>query len=109
MGEDHNLIIKKLLPVHFSHDKSSTSKTPSAICPSCMKTLTTSSKLVLLKSCGHVICQGCVTKFVKPAGKCFVCNGKCKEKDVISLSSEGTGFASGGQVEAKRFDLAFQA
>lgn len=42
--------------------------------------------------------------------KCFVCNEKFyRDKDLIELESEGTGFVSkGGKVEVKKFDVAFQ-
>lgn len=64
--------------------------------------------LVIL-SCGHVLCKSCMDQFVKGSGSCFVCSKKCADKDIIRLaSSEGTGFASVGQAEAKKEGLGFQ-
>lgn len=45
-----------------------------------------------MKPCGDVICKVCVEKFVKKSKKCFVCNIKCKEKDIADMSGEGDFF-----------------
>ncbi|RHZ88128.1 hypothetical protein Glove_26g111 [Diversispora epigaea] len=106
---EHPISLKNLIPTKFTEDKNPDSKIISFVCPSCRRTLTNSVKICLMKPCGHVICKVCVEKFVKKSKKCFVCNAKCKEKDIADMSGEGTGYASGGgNVMAKRFDVAFQ-
>ncbi|KAI1358490.1 ENOS interacting protein [Xylaria arbuscula] len=39
------------------------------ICPSCKKALGNSSRAMLAKPCGHVLCGSCVDKFMKPDSK----------------------------------------
>ncbi|PQE32239.1 Nitric oxide synthase-interacting protein [Rutstroemia sp. NJR-2017a WRK4] len=106
----HPYSLHTLITVHFSEDtnptnpstssSSSESKTPTRICPSCSKPLTNTSKAMLAKPCGHVVCKSCVTKFMTPSKErdphapevdssrvlCYVCEadlteGKGKDKD----------------------------
>ena len=67
----HPYSLKSLIEVHFSEEapssKSSTSSTPTRICPSCKKALSNASKAMLTKPCGHVICKSCTDQFMKPA------------------------------------------
>lgn len=47
--------------------------------------------------------------FVKKSEKCYVCEKKCKPKDIVDMSPEGTGFASAStKAVAEKFNLAFQ-
>ncbi|GAA5795746.1 hypothetical protein EDC94DRAFT_595711 [Helicostylum pulchrum] len=102
----HPLSIKSLINVKFQTEDS---KNESNVCPACLKTLTNASKLSLLRNCGHVICNGCVDKFVSKSKKCFVCESKVKTKDIIDMSPEGTGFASASKkAVAEKFNLCFQ-
>ena len=56
-----------------------------------------------------MLCQSCVDKFVKPSKACYLCDAKIKDKGVIDMSAEGTGYAGGGgTVLASKFALAFQ-
>jgi nitric oxide synthase-interacting protein len=65
--------------------------------------------LIVLRQCGHVICNSCIDMFVKKSKKCYVCEEKTKTKDVIDMSPEGTGFASASKkAVAEKFNLAFQ-
>ncbi|CAG8457413.1 10311_t:CDS:2 [Paraglomus occultum] len=128
---EHPISIKALITTKWTEVEDANSK--SFVCPSCRRTLTNTIKIsreyililagnsdfelvidavispAVMKPCGHVICSSCVDKFVKKSKKCFVCDVKCKDKDVIDMSGEGTGFASGGgKVVARKFDVAFQ-
>ncbi|KKY21442.1 putative ring finger domain-containing protein [Phaeomoniella chlamydospora] len=104
----HHYSLKSLVEVNFTLESDST-KGPTAICPSCKKSLTNASKAVLTKPCGHVLCKPCVTKFMKPAegpdphakiievsdsdvGRilCYVC-----ETDVTELYADATGDKEG--------------
>ncbi|CAI2173773.1 8093_t:CDS:2 [Funneliformis geosporum] len=106
---EHSINMKSLIPTKFTEDKDPTSKTINLICPSCRKTLTNSLKICLMKTCGHVICKICVDRLVRKTKQCFVCDAKCRDKDIADMSGEGTGFASGGgKVVAEKFDVAFQ-
>ncbi|KAJ3021431.1 hypothetical protein HKX48_008525 [Thoreauomyces humboldtii] len=102
----HPVSVKKLIDVKFTTDKSDATQ---RVCPACLKTLTNGSKIVVLKNCGHVLCKGCSTRFVRPTHKCHICDIKCKDKDIIAFQGEGTGFSSGGgKVESSKTLVAFQ-
>ncbi|CAO3586092.1 unnamed protein product [Absidia cylindrospora] len=102
--EAHTLSMKGMIEVKFSKDSDGKS-----ICPACLKALTNSSKLSVMRNCGHVICQSCVDMFIKKTKSCYVCEEKTKAKDIVDMTSEGTGYASGSSLAmAERFDLAFQ-
>ncbi|KAF8936075.1 hypothetical protein BGZ58_004636 [Dissophora ornata] len=111
---EHKLSLKNLIPVKFEtavedHDESETKQAKaSAICPICRKAFTNSTKLSILKPCGHVYCESCCKRFIKKEGRCQSCGHKTKDKDIIVMSGEGSGFSSGGAKEARRFDVAFQ-
>ena len=134
----HDFTLKTLVTVNFSTDKPGTTdtETPVRTCPSCNKVLTNSTKAILAKPCGHVLCKPCSDKFQRPAQKsahdaqhdesvrCFVCSedvtaGKRKggekegkaskvERGLVELSSEGTGYAGGGGNMVKKSGVAFQ-
>ncbi|ORX58051.1 hypothetical protein DM01DRAFT_1301989 [Hesseltinella vesiculosa] len=100
----HSLTIKSMIKVEFTKDAEDKS-----ICPSCLKGFSNSSKLCLMRPCGHVVCRGCLDMFVKKSKKCFVCETKIKSKDILDMSPEGTGFTSGSSLAvAEKFDVAFQ-
>lgn len=62
-----------------------------------------------MRNCGHVICNTCVDMFVKKSKRCYVCEKKTKSKDIVDMSAEGTGFASGSSIAmASKWDVAFQ-
>jgi len=82
---------------------------PGKICPICKRSLNNSINICLIKSCGHVICGHCIKQFVEPDQMCQICDTKCKKKDIIQISSEGTGFAAGGgKVLLEKWNVAFQ-
>ncbi|KAI8589254.1 hypothetical protein BDZ88DRAFT_154354 [Geranomyces variabilis] len=102
----HPVSVKKLVHVKFTDAKGDPTQ---RVCPACLKTLTNGSKLVVLKNCGHLLCRGCCGKFVRPSHKCHICDVKCKDRDLIELHSDGTGFTSGGgKVESTKVNVAFQ-
>lgn len=126
----HVYSLHTLVNVHFTEDDDKQSKKTVRICPSCKKALGNSSKAMLAKPCGHVLCGSCVDKFMKPnkhdphavqpdALQCYVCEtnltdhpdekqkGKKKEKDrirpgLVELRSEGTGYSAGGANEVHK-------
>ncbi|TGJ84658.1 hypothetical protein E0Z10_g4088 [Xylaria hypoxylon] len=110
----HTYSLHALVSIHFAtedDDKQSKDGKAVRICPSCKKGLGNSSKAMLAKPCGHVLCGHCVGKFMRPnkhhdphtmdpdALRCYVCdidlagngdgsheatqNGKKKEKERI--------------------------
>lgn len=134
----HDFSMKGLTSVNFTEQDGSKGDEKIRLCPSCKKTLSNSSKAMLAKPCGHVICGTCYDTFMKP-GKmkqdkesadadvvriiCYVCetdltdtkvkvDGK-RDKDrirpgVVAIGCEGTGFAGAGGNVAKREGTAFQ-
>ncbi|KAJ3034214.1 hypothetical protein HDV00_005261 [Rhizophlyctis rosea] len=102
----HPVTIRKLIPVKFTEAKGTKGE---YVCPSCMKAFTNGSKIVVLKGCGHALCKECSSKFVKTSKKCFVCETKCHDKDIVTLKGDGTGFAGGGgKVATQKSTVAFQ-
>ncbi|KAI1348644.1 hypothetical protein F5Y01DRAFT_208943 [Xylaria sp. FL0043] len=113
----HTYALHSLVTVRFATEDDDKGRSQSKgekaawICPSCKKGLGNSSKAMLAKPCGHVLCGSCVEKFMKPnkhhdphatepdALRCYVCDadltdhgganyeenskGKKKEKDRI--------------------------
>ncbi|KAK5174529.1 uncharacterized protein LTR77_001609 [Saxophila tyrrhenica] len=140
--EQHPFTLKTLVAVNFSEDDRtgdknapSTAEGKVRACPSCDKALSNSTKAVLAKPCGHVLCKPCSDKFQRPPEKtaheehdetvrCYVCQedvtpgrkvkqkeGKEKvkvERGLVELSSDGTGFAGSGKNMVKRQGVAFQ-
>ncbi|CAD0086423.1 unnamed protein product [Aureobasidium vineae] len=133
----HDFSLKLLVSVQFTEEKTEGSNEPVRSCPSCKKALTNSTKAMLAKPCGHVLCKPCATKFMKPSEKdahdasaevgvvrCYVCQTNVTDKKrekkegkeekekvrpgVVEISSEGTGFAGGGNNMVKKKGVAFQ-
>ncbi|EDR01187.1 uncharacterized protein LACBIDRAFT_254899 [Laccaria bicolor S238N-H82] len=116
----HPIALKNLIPVKFTFYSSDE---PEPMCPSCKKHLSNSSIMfypfsspqdglyfvcTVMKPCAHVTCKTCTDSLVRPAKQCIVCDTQLKEKDVIELKREGTGFAGGGMAETSRAGIAFQ-
>jgi nitric oxide synthase-interacting protein len=88
----HNYSLKTLITVNFTDDTDLTTKDRIRICPSCKKGLTNSSRAMLTRPCGHVICGSCVEQFMKPKSKlaaekpvkvlCYVCETDVTERTV---------------------------
>ncbi|KAJ8119271.1 hypothetical protein O1611_g10643 [Lasiodiplodia mahajangana] len=84
----HIYSLHTLVDVHFTEDNSDKQAKVGKmvrICPSCKKGLGNSSKAMLAKPCGHVLCGNCVEKFMKPNKhdphaaepdvlRCYVCD-----------------------------------
>lgn len=65
----HPYSLHTLINVVFTEEEEdATTKTRQRICPSCKKVLSNTSKAMLAKPCGHVLCKSCVTKFMTPSG-----------------------------------------
>ena len=83
-----------MIEVKFTEEKDATKKTSQRICPSCKKALSNTSKAMLAKPCGHVLCKNCVSKFMTPTGvhephapdvdqnavACYVCEADLTER-----------------------------
>lgn len=93
-AKPHNYSLHALVNVAFTEEKDATSKTTQRICPSCKKVLSNTSKAMLAKPCGHVLCKNCVSKFMTPTGvhdphapdvdqnavACYVCEADLTER-----------------------------
>ncbi|KAI9250884.1 hypothetical protein BDA99DRAFT_204314 [Phascolomyces articulosus] len=102
----HPVSLKSLIDVKFQYEDEAKKKCQ---CPACLKSLSNASKFSVMRSCGHVVCNTCVDMFVKKTKRCYVCEAKIKSKDIVDMSPEGTGFASGSSMaEAKKWGVAFQ-
>jgi nitric oxide synthase-interacting protein len=134
----HNYGLHTLVTVVFTEEKDATTAKTQRICPSCKKALSNTSKAMLAKPCGHVLCKSCVGKFMTPTGVhdahnldveqnivlCYVCEanltpkpatGKSKSKDkekiepgLVEIKSEGTGFSGAGGNTVEKTGVAFQ-
>ncbi|KAK5137850.1 hypothetical protein LTR08_006618 [Meristemomyces frigidus] len=68
--QPHDFTLKTLVAVRFTEDKpTGGSDTPARTCPSCNKALSNSTKAILAKPCGHVLCRPCSEKFQKAPDK----------------------------------------
>ena len=91
----HTYSLKTLVTVFFTEDKDSKTGETMRICPSCKKELTNSSRAMLAKPCGHVVCGSCADLFVKlpnpekagikgsedsVSALCYVCEANLTEK-----------------------------
>ncbi|GKV58054.1 nitric oxide synthase-interacting protein [Collybia sordida] len=119
----HPIALKNLIPVKFSyynHDSSRSAEStpveksgvrkeePEPMCPSCKKRLSNSILMFVMKPCAHVTCKTCTDSLVRPSKQCVVCDTQLKEKDIVELKREGTGFAGGGLAETSKAGIAFQ-
>jgi len=96
-GCQNVLKLKKLAPVRFTRNKLDSPKdTELWMCQPCKKTLTNVTRVAVLSKCGHVLCLGCLTRFVAKDKSCVICGKVCKKKHVIFLKTGGTGFAASG-------------
>lgn len=64
IDQPHNYSLHTLIPVSFTEESIDGTKTTQRICPACKKALSNSSKAMLTKPCGHVLCKSCVEKFM---------------------------------------------
>jgi nitric oxide synthase-interacting protein len=62
----HTYSLKTLATVVFTEDQDSKAGKTVRICPSCKKGLSNSSRAILAKPCGHVLCGSCADQFMKP-------------------------------------------
>lgn len=144
LSEPHSFSLKTIVTVNFTEEAKANSNAQASttaegkvrVCPSCNKALSNTTKAVLAKPCGHVLCKACSDKFQRSpersahdpdadsAARCYVCQedvtpkkrkeGKdTKHKDriergLVELSSDGTGFAGGGKNMVKKAGVAFQ-
>ncbi|KAF8860481.1 ENOS interacting protein [Acephala macrosclerotiorum] len=92
--QPHPYSLHTLITVAFTEEKDAAAGTSQRICPSCKKGLSNTSKAMLAKPCGHVLCKSCVTKFMTPTGVhdphapnvdqnavlCYVCEADLTER-----------------------------
>ncbi|KAM0683650.1 hypothetical protein MDAP_001223 [Mitosporidium daphniae] len=109
----HSITLRSLITLNFTAKISSSSSSSSSssdeekICPICLRSLNNNFQLLVFKSCGHVLCNECVHLSTPEQKKCIACGEDSSQ--LIRLSKDGTGFASGGgQVLIRKYDLPFQ-
>ncbi|RKF77879.1 E3 ubiquitin-protein ligase CSU1 [Golovinomyces cichoracearum] len=136
MDKPHIYSLHDLIDVTFTEETDETSGCKQFICPSCKKVLTNTSKAILTRICGHVLCKNCMSRlttgpescstnasrFDSNTINCFVCDtnsssieektkNKHKSKNntgLVEIRCEGTGFASGGVSIVEKAGVAFQ-
>ncbi|KAH9898835.1 ENOS interacting protein [Xylariomycetidae sp. FL2044] len=101
----HTYSLHSLVTVNFTEedeDEKSSRKKRIRVCPSCRKGLNNSSKAMLAKPCGHVVCKSCVDKFMRPAKhhdphapasssdelRCYVCEADLAETSTRQRDGE---------------------
>lgn len=130
VGEEHEFSLKGLIRVKFTMRDEEKGKKKGdevgseqgvAVCPSCSKTLSNTTKAVLGRPCGHVLCKPCSDKFQRPPEKsahdevhdptvrCYVCQedvtngrkvkGEKEGKDVKKEKKKNKSKAERGLVE----------
>ncbi|KAI1344317.1 hypothetical protein F5Y15DRAFT_109012 [Xylariaceae sp. FL0016] len=102
-NEPHPYSLHTLVAVHFTEEEEDNGRKQVRICPSCKKGLSNSSKAMLAKPCGHVVCKSCVDKFMRPskhhdphaapvsadALRCYVCDADLVEKPNRTKDDKG--------------------
>nr|POE59311.1 nitric oxide synthase-interacting protein [Quercus suber] len=101
-ADTHEFMLKTLVSVHF-HGESSRpdAEVASRTCPSCDKALSNSTKAILAKPCGHVVCKPCSDKFQQAAEKsahdiehdemvrCYVCQEDVTPRQRLKRKKDG--------------------
>ncbi|RYP61028.1 hypothetical protein DL769_007891 [Monosporascus sp. CRB-8-3] len=117
--DPHPYSLHTLVTVNFTEEDEGgggDGRTRRRICPACRKGLSNASKAVLAKPCGHVLCRGCVDKFMQPGGtgghhhshhadphapegglRCYVCEADLTDKP-SSTKENGGNEGNGGSV-----------
>ncbi|KAH9827078.1 Nitric oxide synthase-interacting protein, partial [Teratosphaeria destructans] len=111
----HEFTLKTLVTVHFAPDTTTTTDDdPDTLvrsCPSCHKALSNSTKAVLAKPCGHVLCKPCSDQFQTAPAKsahvaehdgtvrCYVCQEDVTPGRKVKRGQEGV--AGGKEKEGK--------
>ncbi|EGP88736.1 uncharacterized protein MYCGRDRAFT_39599, partial [Zymoseptoria tritici IPO323] len=85
LDKPHDFTLKTLVQVNFTEEKTGDAQSTARSCPACNKALSNSTKAVLAKPCGHVLCKPCSERFQKSPEKsahdkehddtvrCYVC------------------------------------
>lgn len=63
------------------------------MCPSCSKSITNATKLMHLRTCGHILCSTCVNGLVVKDGACTVCSTMTPMSEIVKMESGGSGFS----------------
>lgn len=93
-NQPHYYSLHSLVSVVFTEEKDTKTQASQRICPSCKKVLSNTSKAMLAKPCGHVLCKNCVSQFMTPSGApdphapevdqsavlCYVCDADLTER-----------------------------
>ncbi|RKF55957.1 E3 ubiquitin-protein ligase CSU1 [Golovinomyces cichoracearum] len=136
MDKPHIYSLHDLIDVTFTEETDEKTGCKQCICPSCKKVLTNTSKAILIRICGHVLCKNCMSRLTTGPESCstnasridsntincFVCDtnsSRIKEKTknkqksknntgLVEIRCEGTGFASGGVSIVEKAGVAFQ-
>ncbi|KAL9180704.1 hypothetical protein ACHAXT_011157 [Thalassiosira profunda] len=102
------LKLKQLIPLHLVREgdedgKSSKESTGRILCAVSHKTITTQPTVAIAKT-GQVMLESVYKELAEPTMQCPVTGKKFKEKDVIELIKGKSGFASSGEVVAKKYN-----
>ncbi|EFA79785.1 putative nitric oxide synthase-interacting protein [Heterostelium album PN500] len=112
---NHVLRLKQLISVKFKAADTGSANSSKDInrycCPICDKIFTNSTRLKMLKRCGHVFCESCLNRFQDDpknlkTSQCYTCAKEFESLDIINLQQGGTGYAgqSGHKLEASNID-----
>lgn len=91
----HYYSLHTLVAIAFTEENEIKTGISQRICPSCKKVLSNTSKAMLAKPCGHVLCKNCISKFVTTSDihdphapnvnqsmtSCYVCDADLTEKN----------------------------
>lgn len=110
----HYYSLHTLITVAFTEEKDA-SGNKQCICPSCKKGLSNTSKAMLAKPCGHVLCKNCIGKFMTPTGVhdphapdvdqnlvlCYVCEADLTERPDEGKKGKDKGKGKEGEAKEK--------
>ncbi|KAI6247219.1 E3 ubiquitin-protein ligase CSU1 [Erysiphe necator] len=94
----HIYSLHSLIEIVFTEEVATDSGGTQRICPTCKKAFTNTSKAMLIKNCGHVLCKNCASKLITKSGTrdlctsnlkldtifCFVCNTDIYGEDKVT-------------------------
>ena len=98
-NKPHNIKLKELINLILIKSKNDENKFMCKICENNFGI----QKIIALKNCGHVMCEKCFNLTCKKIEKCYFCNKKYSQSEIINLQESGTSFSKHNNVIGSSF------